>query len=61
MGSIIRILLAAAFTAVALGAALPQPATADGPSGAEQEVAEGCAQGIAIAPHPATEAPRRRR
>ena len=54
MGSIIRILPAAAFTAVALGAALPQPATADGPTGVEQEALEGH-QATAIAPKPATE------
>jgi hypothetical protein len=55
MASVIRKSLAAAFTAVAMGGALPQSASADGPTGVEQEAAEGRVQGIAIAPKAATE------
>jgi Cu/Ag efflux protein CusF len=55
MGSITRISLAAAFIAVALGAALPGPATAAATTGAQQEAMEGRVQATAIAPTPATE------
>ena len=54
MGSITRISLVAAFTAITVGAALPGPATAEGTTGAEQESMEGRVQATAIAPKPAT-------
>jgi Cu/Ag efflux protein CusF len=55
MASILRISLAAAFTAGTMGAALPRPATAEGAAGAGQEAMEGRVQATAIAPTPATE------
>jgi hypothetical protein len=55
MGSITRISLVAAFTAITAGATLPGPATAEGATGAEQEAIEDRVQVTAIAPKPATE------
>ena len=54
MGSITRISLVAAFTAITVGAALPGPATAEGTTGAERESMEGRVKATAIAPKPAT-------
>jgi hypothetical protein len=55
MALIVKNCLAAAFAAVMVGAALPQPASADSAGAAEQEAMEGRVQATAIVPKPGTE------